>query len=292
MSPLLDAHAHFFFPGYVERLPENCRRRDPNEITLYQAHAKQHEIDQVLAIGYEGEAWAAGNNDYLAQLTSQHSWVRPVAFVADLSRLTIDQITKWQSQHFVGISLYIFTADDAATLSRVPGEIWQWLAEKAWMISVNSSGELWSSWQPILANYPQLSLLIAHLGLPTPVSSPPSSAEAKRVLASVTGLAGFANTHVKFSGFYALAQPGHGYPQRASWPYAEVITEAFGTARILWASDFSPALEVVSFPQTVDILKEMPWLTQADLTAIYHDNLANLLRANEEKHSEKRIAAP
>jgi len=284
---VLEAHAHFFFPGYVELLPENCRRRDPDEITLYQAHAQRHEISQVVAIGYEAEAWAKGNNAYLAQVAAQHSWVRPVAFVSDPSRLSVEQLGAWQSQHFVGITLYVFTRDEAATLARVPSETWRWLEENAWLISVNSTGELWSSWKPILANHAQLCVLIAHLGLPAPVTSAPSPAEAKRVLQPVTDLAAFANSHVKFSGFYALAQPGYAYPQRASWPYAEVITEAFGTARILWASDFSPALEVVSFPQTVDVLKEMPWLTQADLTAIYHDNLASLLKA-----TEKRIAAP
>ena len=55
-------------------------------------------------------------------------------------------------------------------------------------------------------------------------------------------------------------------------------------ARILWASDFSPALEFVSFPQTVEVLTAMSWLTVADHTAIYHDNLAHLLATTDERN--------
>ena len=34
MPPRLDAHAHFFRPGYVDVLPESCRRVEPDEVTL------------------------------------------------------------------------------------------------------------------------------------------------------------------------------------------------------------------------------------------------------------------
>src|SRR5688572_17808267 len=127
MSPRLDAHVHFFYPGYVGQLPENCRRQSPDEITLYQAYAQRHEIAQVLAVAYEGAAFAAGNNDYLATVTAEYPWVRPVAFVDDPSALTINQLKIWQGQHFVGISLYLFTPDILAALARVSGKIWQWL---------------------------------------------------------------------------------------------------------------------------------------------------------------------
>jgi L-fuconolactonase len=285
MSPRLDAHAHFFFPGIVDHLPESCRRLSPDEITLYQAHAQRHEITQVLAVGYEGDAWAAGNNGYLATLTAQHAWVRPVAFVASPDQLTIDQLVTWQAQRFVGITFYLFTPESAAALSLVPREVWRWLADHAWLISVNSTGDHWFSWQAILTATPELRLLIAHLGLPPGTTVAPSMDEARAVLTSVRQLASFPHVYVKFSGFYALAQPGYGYPHSPAWPYAQAITETFGTARILWASDFSPALEFVSFAQTVEVLTAISWLTTRDLTAIYHDNLAHLLFTTDERNS-------
>jgi predicted TIM-barrel fold metal-dependent hydrolase len=288
MSARLDAHAHFFFPGFVEHMPENCRRQSPDEITLYQAHAQHHEITQVLAVGFEGEAWAAGNNHYLATLAAQHDWIRPVAFITDPSHLTVNELVPWQAQRFVGISLYILTRDAASRLSKVAPEIWDWLSDRAWLISVNATGEQWDGWQPILSAHPELRLLIAHLGLPPATTSAPSLDEARAALTHVTQLARFPHTYVKYSGFYALAQPGHAYPHRAAWPYAQVIHEAYSPARILWASDFSPALELVSFPQTIEVLAEMShatkWLTDADLDAIYHDNLAHLLATIEKRN--------
>lgn len=166
MAPRLDAHAHFFNPGFIGALPENCRRISPDEFTLYTAYLQQHEIEQVLAVGYEGADWAAGNNQYLANITAQNRWVRPIAYVADPTQLTIAQLQAWQAQNFVGISLYIFQDDAAKLLAQISNEIWQWLGDHAWLISVNSTGEYWQAWQPVLAKHPQLRLLLAHLGLP------------------------------------------------------------------------------------------------------------------------------
>jgi L-fuconolactonase len=268
-------------------MPESCRRISPDEITLYQAHAARHEIKQVLAVGYEGEPWVVGNNDYLATLAAQHAWVRPTAFVADPSQLTVQQLSEWQAQWFVGISLYLFTAEETATLGQVTAEVWRWLTDHAWLISVNSTGEHWTSWQPVLASYPELRLLIAHLGIPPAATNASSLDEAHAALASVLDLAPFPRVTVKFSGFYALSIPGHAYPHSASWPYAQAISDTFGNSRIVWASDFSPALEYVSFPQTVDVIAAMPWLTEDDRKAIYHDNLAHLLAAVDERNPKR-----
>lgn len=285
MSPRLDAHAHFFYPGFVGALPESCRRQSPDEFTLYQAYAQKHEIAQVLAIGYEGESWADGNNQYLAGLTAQHPWLRPLAFVGEPEALTVDQLESWHAQRFVGITFYIFSQEQAEKLAKANSAVWSWLVEHRWMISVNSKGEFWSAWQPILDRHPELRLLIAHLGLPPAVSSAPEASEARTALATVIQLAAYPQTHIKFSGFYALAKPIHAYPHQASWRYAEVLTEAYGASRLLWASDFSPALESVSFAQTVDVVALMPWYSQDDLSAIYHDNLARLLSAVDERSS-------
>jgi L-fuconolactonase len=195
----------------------------------------------------------------------------------------VAQLETWQAQRFVGISLYLFTAEATTTLAQVSDEVWRWLSDQAWLISVNSTGEHWTSWLPVLAKYPALRLLIAHLGIPPAATIAPSMDEARAALASVIALARFPHITVKFSGFYAFSIPGHAYPHSAAWPYAQVISETFGNSRIVWASDFSPALEFVSFPQTVDVLAGMPWLTESDLQAIYHDNLAQLLAAVDER---------
>lgn len=274
----LDAHAHFFIPGYVDLLPESCRRLQPDEFTLYTALAARHAITQVLAVGYEGEPWAAGNNAYLTALARQAHWLRPLAY-ADPAELQIAGLERWRGQGFVGISLYVMNADRADRLGAVPPEVWSWLAAHRWLISVNSQGELWRAWQPLLDGHAALRLLISHLGLPPRRALAPSPAEADANLAAVTDLAVYPGVHVKLSGLYGLTDPGHDYPHHAAWPYIQTIAQRFGPRRMLWGSDFSPALEQISFAQARGVVDCLPWFSDADHSAILGDNLAQLLHS-------------
>ena len=49
--------------------------------------------------------------------------------------------------------------------------------------------------------------------------------------------------------------------------------------RLYWNSDFSPALEHVSFPQAIDALFQLGWPV-CDLTDILHDNLTRVIRGS------------
>jgi L-fuconolactonase len=274
-----DAHMHLFAPGYVNLLPEACRRLAPDEATLYAAYGERHGIRRALVVGYEGQPWAVGNNAYLASLAARHSWVRPTAF-APPAALHVPALEGWRRGGFVGVSLYLFGADEVAALGAVPGAVWAWLAERRWLVSVNSRGEAWRAWGPILERQPELRLLVAHLGLPPrrAAQEEPGAAEA---LAPVLALARFPQTFVKLSGFYALSDPGHDYPHRQAWPYVAALAAAFGPRRLLWGSDYSPSLEWVSFPQTFGLLEQIPALDAAALPLVAGLNLLELLDAIE-----------
>jgi predicted TIM-barrel fold metal-dependent hydrolase len=277
MSKRADAHLHFFSPGYAARLPESCRRVQPDELTLYTALAQQHEIVQVLAVGYEGQPWAAGNNRYLAVLVATHDWIRPVAFIHDLAALDVSTLERLAQQRFVGLSLYLFDEPALAALGQVADDVWGWLARRRWLISVNSRGERWAAWKPILERHPGLRLLVSHLGLPPACERAPDERTAHAALGAVLDLAQFADVRVKLSGFYALTTPGYDYPHQAAWPYVAALLAAFGVERLLWGSDFSPCLEWLSFPQTLGLLAHMPFLCDDDRRRIEGANLLGLL---------------
>lgn len=282
MSVRADAHLHFFRPGYAAVLPENCRRVQPDEVTLYEALARQHNVQQVLAVGYEAESWAAGNNHYLAQLAAGYSWIRPVAFVQEPARLSLAGLEQWQQERFAGLSIYVFDEGMMAAVNQVPDEVWRWLVRQRWLISVNSRGEHWTAWSPVLVRHPELRLLVSHLGLPPAVAQPPTAPVARQELGSVLALAKFPGVRVKLSGFYALTKPGYDYPHRAAWPYVEALLADFGSTRLLWGSDFSPSLEWLSFPQTFGLLAGMPFLDAADIERIEGRNLLALLAEIED----------
>lgn len=272
-----DAHMHLFAPGFVAQLPEACRRVAPDEVTLYAAYARRHAIERALVVGYEGQPWAAGNNAYIAGLAAEHAWIRPTAFTTPAA-LSVAALEGWRRAGFVGISLYLYEPAEYGALAAVPDIVWAWLADQRWLLSVNSSGEAWSAWGPVLARYPDLRLLASHLGLP-PRRGRDATGDGAAGLAPVLGLAHHPGVYVKLSGFYALSDPGYDYPHAAAWPYVAALAAAFGPERLLWGSDYSPSLEWVSFPQTLGVLEQIPALAPEDLPRIMGGNLRRLLEA-------------
>jgi L-fuconolactonase len=272
-----DAHAHLFKPGFVAELPPSCRRTEPDEVTLYDATRHLYGVDQLLAVGYEGSEWAAGNNAYLARVAAGRPWVRPVAYVHYPARLTVGMLESWRREGFVGLSLYVFADETARAVSEMAPELSAWLSDHRWLVSVNSRGAMWAAWQSVLSARPELRLVVSHLGLPPAAAQPPAASGAREALRDVTDLARFPGVRVKLSGFYALAAPGYEYPHRPAWPYVEEVLAAFGPERLLWGSDFSPSLEWVSFPQTFALFEHMPFLSAADRERIEGSNLVGLL---------------
>ena len=83
-----------------------------------------------------------------------------------------------------------------------------------------------------------------------PAAAPPR--DGRDTSQPLLALAARSNVHVKFSGLYAVSVPDHDFPHDAAKPFVDVALEAFGPSRLLWGSDFPPALDFVSFPQAAD----------------------------------------
>jgi L-fuconolactonase len=272
-----DAHLHFFKPGFIGQLPENCRRIQPDEFTIYQSLAKQYNVEQCMVVGYEGEDWAAGNNQQIADIAAEHAWVRPLWFCAKPLDLSIEKLESLASQRFVGLSMYLFDDNLLDAVNQIDDTIWNWITEQHWLISINSRAPYIERWYPILDRHPNLRLIVSHLGLPPAMAQAPSSETARQALASLLGLAKYPGPHVKLSGFYALADPGYQYPHQPAWPYVQEALNAFGPDRLIWGSDFSPSLEWLSFPQTFALFEQMPFMDEETNRKIQGGNLLRLL---------------
>lgn len=273
---LADAHIHLFEGSYGDSFTARPGVTI-DEAQLYESLIKEAGVQATLIVAYEGQDWCASNNEYLASIKDQYAWMNPVAFVHNDRGFDIEQLETWRDQGFIGLSLYPLTEEDCRVLERTPDECWQWLVEKRWLLSVNSRGEGWSAWKPVLERHPELRVVAAHLGLPPAVAEPPDAATARENLATVLQLSAFAGPRVKLSGFYAMSDPGHDYPHRAAWPYVEALLEAFTSERLLFASDFSPCLDWLSYPQTLGLFDHMPFLTDVDRARIRGENLLGLL---------------
>ncbi len=280
MSERADAHIHLFEGGYQDSFIKRLNR-PVDEAVVYASLAKDHGVRAALIVGYADVPWAAENTRYLTQMAAEYDWVYPAAYFDASEAPTTDELARLQTHGFVGVSFYIFGPERVDALLGISDEVWAWLASRRWLVSVNSKGDDWNAWQDVLGRHPELRLVVSHLGLPPRQAEAPGPGQARTAMASVLALAEFPQARVKLSGFYALTDPGHDYPHRAAWPYVEVLLDAYGVERLLWASDYSPCLDCVTFPQTYDLFSKMPFLSDEDRTRIEGSNLLTLLEEIE-----------
>jgi len=273
-----DSHIHLFEGGYRESFTKRPGVQI-DEIACYQSLAEAHHIRKTLVVTYEAQPWCANNNAFVANAVRSHPWIAPTMYVEPTQPLTIDTLEKFEARGFVGLSFYVKPAIKGSieVVPSIGDDVWSWLVQHRWLVSANSRKPELAVWPAVLERHGDLRVVVCHMGLPAKVGQPPSAAEVRDALANVLVLARFPETRVKVSGFYTITDPGHDYPHRATWPYLEAILAEFGIDRLLWGSDFPPCLDSVSFPQTFDLFRLMPFFTDADREKLEGGNLLNLL---------------
>jgi L-fuconolactonase len=274
MPDRADAHIHLFEGGFKGSFTGRPGVT-VDERALYASLAKEHGVKAALVVGYEGLDWAKGNNAYIGRLAAEHAWVRPVAFFDPAKPPTLDTLEELRRDRFVGLSFYVFEDAGVKAVQAIDDHVWAWLDARRWMISLNSKGPAIRGWEPVLERHKNLRLTLSHLGLPKAVKSGETldAEQARAALVDVLPLARFPGAAVKLSGFYASTDPGHDYPHRAAWPYVQTLRDAFGVDRLLWGSDFTPAIDQLTFPQTLGLFGQMPFLSDADRARIEGGNL-------------------
>ncbi len=269
-----DAHVHLFREGY--RRPGLPSLFGDRELQAYEALRLTHGVDLALAIGYEAEGIDPGNNAYLRQLSPSRNWLSTLAFVKTAPPPEPGTIEALLEAGHAGLAIYAQDRPDAESVLRWPRACWRLLQSRKAIVSFNSRPEAISVLGPLTAEWTSVQFLFSHLGLPG-VLGPDMPPEALRdCLKPLLSLARLPNVHVKISGAYATSVPQHAFPHRGADGAIRRILEAFGPARCLWASDFPPALEFVSFPQTME-WQGMSALSETEQRMVFRDNLVRLL---------------
>lgn len=271
---LADAHLHLFRQGYTGNY--GTGRADPWELELYETFRRRHGIEHGLVIGYEGLPRFRGNNRDLAVWVKKHSWIIPLAYLPVTAPPSSKLLAGWRQRGFAGLALYALTAREADRLNRWPTSACQLVNQHHQIISLNARPEALAHLTAFLAKLNQCAVLISHMGLPGRHAAPPSKREAREVLRPLRSLVQLPHVGVKLSGLYAISQPSHAYPHRSAQPFVRQLYDDFGPKRLYWGSDFSPALEHVSFPQTIDAFLQFGWSSR-DLRDIMHDNLTRVI---------------
>jgi len=112
----------------------------------------------------------------------------------------------------------------------------------------------------LVARHPDTSIVIDHVGLPQPYKAdgPDVWADLPKVLA----LARYENVSIKLTGAGTLsARP---YPFDDIWGPLYRIIDAFGVERCLWGTDWTRAVDRLSYEQGVEAFRSAPLLSESD----------------------------
>ncbi len=91
--------------------------------------------------------------------------------------------------------------------------------------------------EPVAQKHPGLTMVLDHLGLPSPPPQGPAAPDLWGTLPDVVALAEYPNVSVKFTGVTCLSKEA--YPYSDLWPGLHRIIEAYGPERLMWGSDFT-----------------------------------------------------
>ncbi len=120
---------------------------------------------------------------------------------------------------------------------------------------------------------PDAQLVVDHLGLRQPFT-PPAPDEPFADLPNVLALAKFDNVAIKISGACTLSkQP---FPYEEIWEPLDRIFEAFGFERCLWGTDWTRAVNLLTYEQGVEAFRVTDHLSDADRAALMGGSLARI----------------
>jgi L-fuconolactonase len=268
---------HVFADGYVGVHGSSPARGD--ELAAYEALRDQHGIERALLLGYEGEPPYRGNNAHVLALARTRSWLTPLAYLPVASPPSASALREFRTAGARGFVLFAYGTAEAEAFRQWPAATLAEIRDQQAIISVNADIPAIASLAPTIRELHGCSVLFSHLGEPGRFAHAPSADEARARLAPLIALAAHDNVYVKFSGLYGMCEPPDRYPHEPARPFVDGLVDAFGPLRLLWGSDFSPALDYVSFAETTDV-GLLSSCSTSEVDQIMGANLVRLLDAH------------
>ena len=125
----------------------------------------------------------------------------------------------------------------------------------------------------LAARNPSTQLVIDHLGLPQP-QVPPAPPQPWADLPKLLALAAHPNVAVKVSGACTLAHQPFPYPD--IWEPLQRVFGAFGLSRCLWGTDWTRAVDVLSYKEGVEAFRVTDHLSDSDRAQLMGESLARV----------------
>ena len=139
-------------------------------------------------------------------------------------------------------------------------------------VNVMCSGKL-SLFRDLARRNPETRMVIDHLGLVQPFEPPPP-AEPFADLPNVLSLAELDNVAIKISGACTLSHEPFPYPD--IWAPLGRIFDAFGFDRCMWGTDWTRAVELLTYEQGVESFRVTDQLSDSERAALMGGSLERI----------------
>lgn len=247
---IVDSHLHLFRSGYGRFTRRPFPFPGMSDVEAYELLRGRHGIGAGLVVCYEADGIDPSNNSYVRDLAASRPWLHSVAYLDPASKPDAGHVAALLSAGHCGIALYLPDAESAKSLDGWPPETWRLLSDASAIVSLNARPEATRHLRGLIERAGNCQFLFSHLGLPGRFDSVPSSREAAGRIEPLLALASLPNVSVKLSGFYAVDPVP---PHVTARPFVGLLLERFASSNLHWGSDFSPALDYVSFGETIQL---------------------------------------
>ncbi len=188
------------------------------------------------------------------------------------SKSVADEIAEWTGRPgVVGVRIMLtaqpFDADDPG-LSRALATA----AQAGVPVNLMCWGRL-PLVRELARRHPDTQLVVDHVGLVQPFE-PPAQPEPFADLANVLSLAECGNIAIKISGACTLSHQAFPYPD--IWDPLGRVFDAFGFDRCMWGTDWTRAVELLTYEQGVEAFRVTDRLSDSERSALMGGTLARI----------------
>ena len=184
-----------------------------------------------------------------------------------------DTIADWAATEGT-VGIRVFLRDDASTDPADPpiNRVLALAAQHSLPVNLACTGRLDQA-GGLAARNRNTRLVIDHLGLPQP-QTPPAPAEPFAALPKLLALAVHDNIAVKISGACTLSREP--FPYKDLWDPLGRVFDAFGFERCMWGTDWTRAVNLLTYEQGVEAFRVTDRLSDGEKTALMGATLTRI----------------
>jgi predicted TIM-barrel fold metal-dependent hydrolase len=271
--PTLDSQVHAYERNHPGR-PWAGTLTGPEEVTGDQMVAAMDEVGVDGAILVSPFSMYRYDASYALEVFAAHpDRFRLVKPVDPTDPAVVDTIADWASTEGT-VGIRIFLRDNASTDPADPdiNRVLAAAAKHLLPVNVACTGRLDQAGQ-LAARNPNTQMVIDHLGLPQP-HEPPPPPQPFADLPKLLALAAHDNVAVKISGACTLSREP--FPYKDIWDPLRRVFDAFGFDRCTWGTDWTRAVNVLTYKQGVDAFRVTDRFSDAERSALMGGTLQQI----------------